>query len=71
MPACYCRCHVGSMIHYAPDVRDPIAAVTACPACLNAHTPALVSEWPIVPAPNPLLLPPCPDPQADGEGRES
>lgn len=70
MPACFCDCHVGSAIHYAPDVRDPIAAVTACSRCLNKHCPALVSEWPIIPPPNPVLLPPWTD-QADGEGKES
>lgn len=68
MPSCFCPCHVGSFVHYAPDLRDPIAAVTACRKCLNGHTVALVSEWPIVETPNPMVLPWVdPEPQADGE----
>lgn len=57
---CLCACHVGgiSALHVPPDVRDPVSAVTACRSCLNAHTPALVcKEWPIVPPPNPQLMP--------------
>lgn len=74
MPSyCHCRCHQGSVLAYAVDTRDPVEAVTACQACLNQHVPALTcAEWPIIPKPNPLLLPWVDTyPQADGgEGAE-
>lgn len=63
---CMCRCHRDSIIWFAPDVRDHIAAITACSKCLNLHTVAIVSEWPPPPPANPLLLPPWPDDDATG-----
>lgn len=65
---CRCLCHRDSVIWYSPDVRDPVAAVTACSKCLGAHTVAIVSQWPPPPPPaNPLLLPPWVDPPESGD----
>lgn len=68
---CWCACHHGSVVDLSPDLRDPIAAVTACRTCLNSHCIALISEWPIIPEPNPLVLNPLvewvdPDVPEDG-----
>ena len=56
-------------LHVAPDVREPIAAVTACGRCQNTHTPALVAEWPPVP-PEPSAIIPWMDVYDGSEGRE-
>lgn len=48
---CPCRCHSGAskVPEPPPDVRDPIAAVTACAPCQPRHIPALLyrGPWPI------------------------
>ena len=66
---CFCSCHVSEVLHFAPDVRDPIAAATACSHCLAKHCPALVAEWPVIPPLNPRLAPWMA--QGDGEGAET
>lgn len=68
---CQCSCHVGSVraLHVPPLLIDHVAAATACSRCQGAHLPALESEWPAPPRPNPLLLP-WMDVYDDGEGAE-
>lgn len=71
VPRCHCRCHCGGapVFHIAPDLRDHVAAATACSKCINEHMPALTSEWPLPPAPINPQLQPWMD-VTDGEGGE-
>lgn len=45
---CLCSCHTGSVLTVeAPEVSDPVAALTACSRCAVLH----VGVWTVVPRP--------------------
>lgn len=62
---CECLCHSrGSIIPWAaPEVSDPIAALTACERCAVLHA----GVWIVVPRGNPLAQA---DGNTDSEGPE-
>lgn len=68
MPVCACACHRPIGEYATPDVRNVIAAATACSRCLPRHCPALLD--------GPRLVTPQADGYTDGytdqgEGKEA